>query len=246
MSGLRIDIARKTFARSADAPGKTVFENLHLEIAAGTFLCILGPSGCGKTTLLNLVAGLDGDFQGRIGWTGAAGSGAPKLGYVFQQPTLLPWRRIGENLRLVMSPAQIERKLDESYLAAMGLADYRDSYPKDLSLGMSRRVALARAFAVEPDLLLMDEPFVSLDEETAQSLRRLLMETWRRKPTTVLFVTHDSREALQLGQRIVMLGGTPARVVKDREISLSAGERADPLALETLRAELHGGKLRPC
>ena len=128
----------------------------------------------------------------------------------------------------------------------MGLQEYRNSYPKDLSLGMSRRVALARAFAVEPDLLLMDEPFVSLDEETARGLRRLLMETWRRKPTTVLFVTHDSREALQLGQRIVILGGTPARIVKDQEVALSAEERADPLALEALRAKLYGGKMPHC
>ena len=99
MSGLQIDIAGKVFPGAAGAPGKAVFEQLHLEIAAGTFLCILGPSGCGKTTLLNLVAGLDSSFQGRIDWTGPAGSGAPKLGYVFQQPTLLPWRRVGENLR---------------------------------------------------------------------------------------------------------------------------------------------------
>ena len=245
MSGLQIDIARKAFPGEAGAPGKTLFENFRLDIAAGAFLCILGPSGCGKTTLLNMIAGLDSSFRGRIDWSGDAGR-TPKLGYVFQQPTLLPWRRVGENLRLVMTPAQIERKLDETFLAAMGLEDYRDSYPKDLSLGMSRRVALARAFAVEPDLLLMDEPFVSLDEETAQGLRRLLMETWRRKPTTVLFVTHDSREALQLGQRIVMLGDAPTRVVKDQDISLSAAERDDPLAIEARRATLQADQVPHC
>ena len=246
MSALQIDIAHKAFPNTGSAPGKVIFEQLRLEIGAGTFLCILGPSGCGKTTLLNLVAGLDSGFQGRIDWTGPAGSGAPKLGYVFQQPTLLPWRRVGENLRLVMSPEQIGRQLDETFLTAMGLQDYRNSYPKDLSLGMSRRVALARAFAVEPDLLLMDEPFVSLDEETAQGLRRLLMETGRRKPTTVLFVTHDSREALQLGQRIVILGGAPARIVKDQPVTLNDAERADPLAVEALRTKLYGDTMPRC
>jgi NitT/TauT family transport system ATP-binding protein len=128
--------------------------------------------------------------------------------------------------------------MDRVWLEAMGLGAYADRYPKDLSVGMSRRVSLARAFAVEPDLLLMDEPFVSLDEETAQDLRNLLLETLKRKPTTVLFVTHDSREALQLAQRVVLLSGSPARVIHDQTITLTAEERADARKIESLRNEL--------
>ena len=244
MKRLLIEVRRKTFALPGRARANTVLENLELEVADGSFLCILGPSGCGKTTLLNLVAGLDRDFEGRIAWSGRGDGPGPKVGYVFQTPTLLPWRRVSENLRLVMTPEQIARRLDESLLEIMGLRHYGNSYPKDLSLGMSRRVALARAFVVEPDLLLMDEPFVSLDDETASLLRRLLLETWQRKPTTVLFVTHDSREAVELAQRIVVLAGPPTTVAQDHLISLSDHERADPLKVEALRLALTSGRAK--
>ena len=120
----------------------------------------------------------------------------------------------------------------------MGLADYRDAFPKSLSLGMSRRVALARAFVVEPHLLLMDEPFVSIDESTAASLRRLLLRTWRAKSKTVLFVTHDSREAVELAQRIVVLAGSPEQIVLDRKIDLSDAQRADPREIDALRRQI--------
>jgi NitT/TauT family transport system ATP-binding protein len=208
-----------------------------LAVEAAQFLCILGPSGCGKTTLLNLIAGLDQDFEGRISIERGPGGDEPRIGYVFQEPALLPWRTVIENLRLVMGADQIARDLDLALLDAMGLLDYRDAYPKSLSLGMSRRVALARAFAVEPDLLLMDEPFVSLDESTADGLRRLLLQTWQAKPTTVLFVTHDSREAIQLAQRIIVLCAPPATIIRDQSVALTADQRADPLQREALRAQ---------
>ena len=149
----------------------------------------------------------------------------------------MPWRSVIENLRLVMAADQIARGLDLALLDAMGLLDYRDAYPKSLSLGMSRRVALARAFAVEPDLLLMDEPFVSLDESTADGLRHLLLQIWQAKPTTVLFVTHDSREAIQLAQRIIVLCACPATIIRDQSVALTAEQRADPLQLEALREQ---------
>ena len=238
MTGLSIEIRRKVFPAEGDSLETAVLADIALEIDPGSLLSILGPSGCGKTTLLNIVAGLDSDFDGRIRWDSSANAGSPRIGYVFQRPTLLPWRKVAENLRLVMTPAQIEGQMDRVWLEAMGLGAYAERFPKDLSMGMSRRVSLARAFAVEPDLLLMDEPFVSLDEETAQDLRDLLLETLRRKPTTVLFVTHDSREALQLAQRVVLLSGSPARVIHDQTIALTAAERADPLKIDSLRSEL--------
>jgi len=151
---------------------------------------------------------------------------------------LLPWRTVGENLRLVMGPAQIAAGAELSLLETMGLLDYRDAYPKSLSLGMSRRVALARAFVVEPDLLLMDEPFVSIDERTARELRQLLLRTWRAKPTTVLFVTHDSREAVELAQRIIVLAGSPAHIALDRRIELSDTQRADQREIDAVRQQI--------
>ena len=239
MTGLRVEVRRKTYPATGGGKETEVLCDVVLDIAAGSFVAIQGPSGCGKTTLLNIVAGLDGDFEGQVAWLGDTDK-RPKIGFVFQSPTLLPWRTVTENLRLVMTPAQLERQLDRVWLESMGLGAYGPSYPKDLSMGMSRRVALARAFAVEPDLLLMDEPFVSLDEEAAQGLRQLLLQTWRQKPTTVLFVTHDSREALQLAQRILILSGSPAKVVRDEPVQLTAEERADPLKIDALRLELKG------
>lgn len=237
MTALEIDIQAKRFPSADGAPAQTVLRDVVLAVEAAQFLCILGPSGCGKTTLLNLVAGLDQDFEGRISVAREPGRDQPRIGYVFQNPTLLPWRSVIENLRLVMAADQIARGLDLALLDAMGLPDYRDAYPKSLSLGMSRRVALARAFAVEPDLLLMDEPFVSLDESTADGLRRLLLQIWQAKPTTVLFVTHDSREAIQLAQRIIVLCAAPATIVRDQSVALTAEQRADPLQLEALREQ---------
>ena len=240
---LKLEIKRKAFAgpglsNGAGGPAeRLVLQDIRLEVETGHFVCILGPSGCGKTTLLNLIAGLDRDYSGSIALPGRAGA-APHIGYVFQSPVLLPWRSVIENLHLVMSPEQVARGLAERLLAAVGLADERDAYPKSLSLGMSRRVSLARAFAVEPDLLLMDEPFVSLDEATAAKLRELLIELWRSKPTTVVFVTHDSREAVQLAQRIVVLSDKPATILQDRPIDLSPAQRADPREIEAWRTHL--------
>ncbi len=237
MTALSIDIEAKRYPGADGAPAQTVLRDVVLAVEAAQFLCILGPSGCGKTTLLNLIAGLDQDFEGRISIAREPGRDQPRIGYVFQNPTLLPWRSVIENLRLVMAADQIARGLDLALLDAMGLLDYRDAYPKSLSLGMSRRVALARAFAVEPDLLLMDEPFVSLDESTADGLRHLLLQIWQAKPTTVLFVTHDSREAIQLAQRIIVLCACPATIIRDQSVALTAEQRADPLQLEALREQ---------
>lgn len=235
-------------ARSPGAgPGQatSVLKDISLELEYGEFVCILGPSGCGKTTLLNLVAGLDKNFEGHISFQQASDrsdpKGGPRIGYVFQNPVLLPWRTVGENLRLVMRPDQIGRGIETELLSEMGLADCQDAYPRDLSLGMSRRVSLARALIIEPDILLMDEPFVSLDESMAAELRHLLMRFWRSRPMTVLLVTHDSREAIQLGQRIIVLAGSPATVRFDEMVMLTNDQRMDPLYIEATRRQILNG-----
>ena len=242
MSALEIEIEGKRFLNPNGVTATPVLADVRFSVEAGQFLCILGPSGCGKTTLLRVVSGLDTDFDGQVTLPSGPNGSALKLAYVFQEPVLLPWRTVLQNLHLVMTEDQIERGLAERMLEAVGLGDAHDTFPRALSLGMGRRVSLARAFAVEPDLLLMDEPFVSLDEEKADTLRELLTTLWAEKPTTVLFVTHDSREAVRLAQRIVVLAGSPASVSRDMAVELNAQERHDPQTVERIRNELLNGQ----
>lgn len=244
MTWLSIQIAQKHYNAKADADcavpeaSPAVLKDVTLNVEYGEFVCILGASGCGKTTLLNLVAGLDKNFEGHIALRAVSERREPRIGYVFQSPALLPWRSVGENLRLVMRPDQIGTGIERELLAQMGLEGSYDAFPGDLSLGMSRRVALARALVIEPDLLLMDEPFVSLDESKASELRRLLMRFWKARPMTVLFVTHDSREAIQLGQRIIVMSGSPATIQRDEMVMLTPQQRKDPLYIESIRRQI--------
>jgi len=206
---LDVAIARKTL-RTAAGETRVVLRDISFTLAKGEVCALLGPSGCGKTTLLRLIAGLDTDYEGRI----ALGS-SRKLGMVFQEPRLLPWRSVAENLRLAGAvPGQA---LDD-IVASLGLAAHLGHYPGELSLGLARRVAIARAFAVEPDLLLLDEPFVSLDAALAQRLRDELVLLVETRKATTLIVTHDVEEAVALADRIVVLSATPGRLIGDERI----------------------------
>ncbi len=231
MTQVSIHIQRKAYS----AGGPAIFEDLHLELAAGEFVCLVGPSGCGKSTLLNLVAGLDRDYQGRI-TIGHRQGREPTIGYMFQNPRLLPWRTVRENIDLAL-PTGVHTDVD-GLLSILGLDHVQDVYPQRLSLGMSRRVAIARAFAIEPDLLLMDEPFVSLDPPTARRVRQLLTEVWTARPHTVLFVTHDLREAIGLADRLVFLAARPARVIAQVAVDIPRGERGSDERIDAFRLRL--------
>lgn len=239
MTMLNIVVRRKAFPGRDGSADTTVLRDIDLSIPPGQLIGILGPSGCGKTTLLNLIAGLEKTFDGSIASTGGDDAGLPRIGYVFQNPALLPWRTVIENLTIVMTPGKADRETANGLLEAMGLCGYGDAYPKDLSLGMSRRVAIARAFAVDPQLLLLDEPFVSLDEGTAVRLRALLLKLWRKRRPTIVFVTHDTREAIELAQRVVVLSNGPATIVADMDVDLAREERGDPVQIERWRERLH-------
>lgn len=201
----------------------SVLERTDLELPAGSFTALLGPSGCGKSTVLGAVAGFVPPATGQVtaGSRPVRGPG-PDRGVVFQHYALFPWRTARGNVefalkRLGLPRAERRRRALEA-LAEVGLADGTDKYPAQLSGGMQQRVALARALAAEPEVLLMDEPFGALDALTRARMQRLLRELWQRRGTTVLFVTHDIDEALALAQRVVVLGGSPGRVLADHAV----------------------------
>jgi sulfonate transport system ATP-binding protein len=231
--GISIDVLEKRYAGSRPI---IALRSLEAHIAPGEFCVVTGPSGCGKTTLLNIVAGLDKDFHGVLGFEPAGGR-LPRIGYVFQNPRLLPWRTVRENVALVRQHNH-DRFDVERLLGEVGLADAADLYPTRLSGGMARRVALARAFAIAPDLLLLDEPFVSLDAPAADRLRGLLVRLVTSRPLTVLFVTHELAEAVALADRVLVLSPAPGRIVAEMPIPLPRERRHDGGTLAGLQAQL--------
>jgi NitT/TauT family transport system ATP-binding protein len=202
-----------------------------LAVERESMTVLMGPSGCGKTTLLRIVAGLDDRFSGEVDVPQGA-----RIGLMFQEPRLLPWRTVKQNIELVAAPDFTSADLDK-LAHAVGIADMLPRYPQELSLGLARRVALARAFATKPDLLLLDEPFVSLDERTADRLRRLLLEVWQERPTTAILVTHNAREAILLADQLVLLAPRPTRVVAVETIAVPQ-EKRDHKAIEAIHADL--------
>ncbi|ATZ28524.1 ABC transporter ATP-binding protein [Streptomyces lavendulae] len=211
-----------------------------LVFPAGSFTALLGPSGCGKSTVLNTVAGFVRPATGRVtaGGTEVTGPG-PDRGVVFQHYALFPWRTARGNVEFALKrlglPRARRRELALAALAEVGLADGAEKYPAQLSGGMQQRVALARALAARPEVLLMDEPFGALDALTRTRMQALLRELWERSGTTVLFVTHDIDEALALAGRVVVLGGSPGRVLADHPVP--AGP-PDPALRESVAARL--------
>jgi len=230
-AGYAVRIDEKSFRRAAG--GRVdVLRDLVFELEPQSFNCMLGPSGCGKTTTLRILLGLDGEFRGAV----SPGLRRARLAAVFQEPRLLPWRTVEQNIRLALPP-DIAGKDLAPILDAVELRDFRHAFPAELSLGMARRAALARAFSVEPDLLLLDEPFVSLDEPTANRLRDLLLTLWRSTSVTVLMVTHNLREAARLADRLIVLSPPPAHVLGTEDLALPRAERRGP-TLDRLLADL--------
>jgi len=235
MSRLHVEIAEKRFPTPAGAR-RIVLHDVAFQMHARELVVVLGASGCGKTTLLNIVAGLDRDFAGTVRLAGKPPDAA-RIGYVFQSPRLLPWRTAIENVVLAL-PRAADASAVPRLLEDVGLAEFADVYPSRLSVGMARRVSLARAFAVEPELLLMDEPFVSIDEPTARRLRQQLLTLWSSRPTAMLFVTHNRREAAELADRILILAGSPARLVADIAVPLARDHRSEPAEIDRICREI--------
>jgi ABC-type nitrate/sulfonate/bicarbonate transport system ATPase subunit len=234
MPKIAVSIEEKRFPSPETGASKLVLEKVSFGVSPGEFVAIVGPSGCGKTTLLNIVAGLDNDFVGRVdlGFKGTT----PRIGYVFQNARLLPWRTVRDNIAIVLR-GRAESGVIAALLQEVGLADAADVFASRLSVGMSRRAAIARALAIAPDLILMDEPFVSLEETMAERLRLLLLDLLRRHPASVLFVTHDLREAIVLADRILLLSPAPGRLIADLPLPLPR-ERRDAATIDAVRAAI--------
>ena len=229
---VRIDHISKVFGQGGQ--GVVALDGVTLDVGASEFLCIVGASGCGKTTLLNLVAGLDNPTAGSI----SLGGGRPAL--LFQEPALLPWLTAGANVELALRlrgvgraqrKARVEELLERVHLA--GLAGRR---PHELSGGMRQRVALARALAQEADVLLMDEPFAALDAITRDLLHDELEQIWLDRQMTVMFVTHNAREAVRLGDRVVVMTSRPGRVAAEIPIHIPRPRRIDSPELSSFAA----------
>ena len=225
-----------------DGPGAlAVLRGVELEIAPGEFVALLGPSGCGKSTLLRLIAGLDRPTAGtvRLG-VQVVTDVDPRSAVVFQEPRLLPWRTVAANVALGARRAS-NGASPSTMLERVGLTGFDRAYPYQLSGGMAQRAALARALIGRPEVLLLDEPFASLDALTRLQMQDLLVEACREPKPTVVMVTHDVDEALRLADRIVLLGQRPASVTATVQVPRSSpGDRVSVAAVASLRAEILG------
>lgn len=228
---VRIDGVSKRFGA-----GPVVLDDVSLDIAPGEFVCLLGASGCGKSTLLNLIAGLDRPTAGRID-TPVDGSAV-----MFQESALMPWLTARKNVELALRlrgvPRGERREKALTLLDTVNLADASEKRPHELSGGMRQRVALARALAQDRPVLLMDEPFAALDAITRDLLHEELERVWRATGRTIVFVTHNVREAARLGQRVVLMGSRPGRVVQQWQIAKTTGRRIESPEVAALSVEI--------
>ena len=237
LSMIQVDISSKTYRQDHDQSQLRVLRDISFGIESGQFCCIVGPSGCGKTSLLNMISGLDVDFEGSISIDGGTPSEGPPPGYMFQSSRLMPWLTVRENVELVRGGYESDTRVDD-LLREIGLNGFEEAYPNHLSGGMRRRVALARAIITEPSLLLLDEPFLSLDIPVANRLRRLLIEVCGRRSSTVLFVTHDLREALYLADRVLFISSRPGEIVLDQLVDIQRPRIPEGEAIEMLRLDV--------
>jgi NitT/TauT family transport system ATP-binding protein len=218
---IRIDGVGKVYQN-----GTVALADVKLHVRSGEFLSLLGPSGCGKSTLLRMIAGLGAPSSGIIDWPQARydASGEPErsLGFVFQEPTLMPWATVFENVYLPLKLAGINRRDAEPRIAEVvgmvGLEKFARHYPRELSGGMKMRVSIARAIAVKPRVLLMDEPFAALDEITRFKLNNDLLALWQEQKWTVIFVTHSVYESVYLSNRIAVMNARPGRIMTELAI----------------------------
>lgn len=224
MGTLEIRDLDQSFPRE-DGSILTVLDHVSFDVKDKEFVCILGASGCGKTTLLRLIAGLDTARNGSIILEGEKITGtSPKVGFVFQEYSLFPWRTVIDNIAFGLEMKGVSKEdrymVAERYLNLINLAQFRDSYPSELSGGMRQRVAVARALTLDPVLLLMDEPFGALDAQTRNMLQKELLQIWEKTKKMIVFITHSVDEAVYLADRIIVMTPRPGRICRNFEVQL--------------------------
>lgn len=215
---VELDGIAKSYPAAPGQAEERIFADFSLSVQPGELVAVVGASGTGKTTLLHLVAGLEPPDSGRVR-VGPAARGDARLGVVFQQPRLLEWRSVRANVELALKSAGMDTGLAGAALDDVGLSEYADQYPSVLSGGQRQRAAVARAFAIDPAVVLLDEPFSALDELTSRRLRLLLQELWTRSSRVGLLVTHSPAEAVFLADRVIVLAGRPAEVVREYRVT---------------------------
>jgi NitT/TauT family transport system ATP-binding protein len=225
---------------------RLVLDGVDIDVGPHDFVAVLGPSGCGKSTLLQVLSGLIEPLSGEATIagstvTGNAGSRA-RIGYVFQDHRLLPWRTVSQNLELAFAAARIPkaewRPRIDRYLSMLDIEAYRDSWPLRLSGGQRQRVSIARALAIDPVVVLMDEPFSTLDEVTARVMRQQLAELWQRSGHSIVFVTHSIREAVFLAERVVILTRSPATVLEEVVVDVPRPRRYEDPRITQLESQI--------
>jgi len=235
MNQINIEIKKKIFPLKTQnkQSQNLIFKNLNFTIKKGQFVSFFGPSGCGKTTLLNIISGLDKDFDGSVQtYKDATNS---NISYMFQEPRLFPWLTAIENIKYPIKKRKNCEKIAFELTKKIGLEKYKNQYPNKLSGGMQRRIALARAFAPNPDILLLDEPFISIDKKVSNLLRKLLVKLWKKYKPIIVFVTHDLDEAIELADRICFLSNLPSKILLDYEINLRRPRNQDSKNFKTLK-----------
>ena len=248
---MKLEVARLAKTYAARNTVTEALAPLSFEVASGEFVSLLGPSGCGKSSVLQLIAGLDEPSDGEILLDGQPVRGPGRdRGMVFQSYTLFPWLTVRENAnfgaRLEANRNTFDAERVGSLLELVGLSDFLNAYPRELSGGMQQRVAIVRALANRPKLLLMDEPFGALDAQTREEMQGLMLLLQTREPSTVLFVTHDVEEAIYLSSRILVFSSRPGRILRDLRLSLgAAGARSPDLKLTAEFLEWKRELLRP-
>ena len=216
--------------QSPDGSRMTALRDMSLSVEQGELVALVGPSGCGKSTALNVLAGQVRPVSGQVRLAGEPVKGvSPSVGYISQADTLLPWRTVLDNVALAMELRGVEkrerREAARELMARMGLSGFEDNYPRELSGGMKKRAAIARVLAVDPAILMMDEPFGPLDALTKEKLQDESLALWERTGCTILYVTHDLTEAITLADRVVLMSARPGRVVREYPIDLPRPRR---------------------
>jgi NitT/TauT family transport system ATP-binding protein len=242
MAEVKIKNVGKTFENKQEQTSYTVFDDIKLHVKSGEFVSLLGPSGCGKSTLLNIIAGLDKASSGAVfvGDREVKGPGVDR-GVVFQEAALMPWMTVLDNVMFGIKKQYSKKAAREraiEYLKLVHLSKFIDSYPHELSGGMKQRVSIARALAMDPEVLLMDEPFGALDEQTRSMLHKEVQYIWEQTGKTIIFVTHNIRESILLSDRIVLMGTRPGGILNIFDVPLPRPRKPSDEAFSAIEEEI--------